>query len=304
MGAYEFDAMSADASFGLLQFSDDELNAYLERIGAGRARRPDKSTLEHLHYAHVHGIVFENLDIHLGRPIEIDVPKIFDKIVRRGRGGFCYELNSLFASLLHSLGYEVTVHAARVVTSGSRWIPFGHLCLNVECEGRWLVDVGFGNSFQRPLRIGKEGVQSDESGDHTLEKVEEGWLLSSRIYSDTLDPEYRFDLTPRHMHEFQERCHWTQTDHTSGFTRNIMATRPTLDGRRTVLGFTLREFIDGESRERHITAEERARILIEDFGLPSEDVKALPSGVRSARFPDEVDPAAFGGPPVEGEPTV
>lgn len=260
---------------GLQSLSEEEAETYLRRIGFSRAPLADAATLDALHYAHIHSVVFENLDIHLGRPIEIDIPKIFDKIVRRGRGGFCYELNTLFATLLHSLGYDVTVHAARVVTAGSRWIPFGHLCLNVECEGRWLVDVGFGNSFQRPLRIGKEGVQSDEGGDHTLQKVEEGWLLRSRIFHDTFDPEYRFDLTPRHFDEFKERCHWTQTDHTSGFTRNIMASRPTPEGRRTVLGFTLREFVGGESRERSINAVERARIFIDDFDLPREDVEAF-----------------------------
>lgn len=284
----------------LVTLTEGEVSAYLKRLGCPPVDVPDRQTLETLHFAHIHSIVFENLDIHLVRPIEIEIRKIFDKIVRRGRGGFCYELNTLFASLLHSLGYDVTVHAARVVTAGSRWIPFGHLCLNVECGGRWLVDVGFGNSFQRPLEISRQGVQSDEGGDHTLEKVEEGWLLRSRIYTDTFDPEYRFDLTPRHLHEFQERCHWTQTDHTSGFTRNIMATRPTPDGRRTVLGFTLREFAGGESRERPINAEERARIFIEDFGVPPEDVEALPPGVRSDRFPVEVDM----GPSLDRDPTI
>ncbi len=287
--------MLDENAFGLRSLSPDEIELYLQRIGCGHAGETDLQALEALHFAHIHSIVFENFDIHLGRPIEIDIPKIFDKIIRRGRGGFCYELNTLFASLLYSLGYDVTVHAARVVAAGSRWIPFGHLCLNVECEGRWLVDVGFGNSFQRPLRIGKEGIQSDEGGDHTLEKVEEGWFLSSRILSDSFDPEYRFDLTPRHFDEFKSRCHWTQTDHTSGFTRNIMATRPVAEGRRTVLGFTLREFVGGESSERPITAEERSRLFIDDFGLPREDVEALPAAIRADRFPDEVDPVAFGG---------
>lgn len=295
------DRVSLESSDGLQVLTSKEIEVYLERIGCEGPVTPGRAALEVLHFAHIHAVVFENLDVHLGRPIEIDIPKIFDKIVRRGRGGFCFELNTLFASLLHSLGYDVTVHAARVVAPGSRWIPFGHLCLNVVCEGKtWLVDVGFGNSFQRPLEIGRSDVQCDEGGDHTLEPVEEGWLLRSRIYSDSFDPEYRFDLTPRHFHEFEERCRWTQTAHDSGFTRNIMATQPTPAGRRTVLGFALREFANGESSERQITAEERARIFIADFGLPSEDVEALPPGIRADRFPDEVDM----GPPGENDPTV
>lgn len=286
---------------GLVKMSVEDLGQYLKRIEVTFPHTPNRAALESLQFNHIQHIVFENLDIHLGRLIEIDVPRIFDKIVIRRRGGFCYELNSLFGSLLLSLGYEVTVHACRVVTSGSRWIPFGHVCLNVKCEGQdWLVDVGFGNSFQRPLRIGFEGEQKDEAGSHKLTSVEEGWLLSSRIYSDSFDPEYRFDLLPRHLNEFKERCAWTQSDQTSGFTRNIIASMPNLRGRRTVLGLELREFVDGESTERALTPEERAAILIDEFGLPRKDVEALPPGVRSDVFPDEVNM----GPPATSEPTV
>lgn len=297
--------MSASGICGLEALGEDDVSSYLKRISHVGAVAADNTALEALQFAHIQCVVFENLDIHLGRTIEIDVPDIFDKIIRRGRGGFCYELNSLFGSLLMSLGFEVTVHAARVVTSGSRWIPFGHVCLNVKLgDETWLVDVGFGNSFQRPLRVDFEGEQKDEAGSHKLTKVEEGWLLSSRLTGDTFDPEYRFELTPRHLDEFKERCTWTQVDHTSGFTRNIIATLPTSRGRRTVLGLELREFVDGESTERPITAEERAAILIDEFGLPQEDVAALPPGVRATHFPDEVEPDAFGSPPVTGEPTV
>lgn len=297
--------MNGPGTFGLEILSGGDVSGYLKRIGYHGVSATDSDVLEALQFAHIQNIVFENLDIHLGRPIEIDVPRIFDKIVRRGRGGFCYELNSLFGSLLLSLGFDVSVHACRVVTSGSRWIPFGHVCLNVRCEDKtWLVDVGFGNSFQRPLCIGFEGEQKDEAGSHKLTTVEEGWLLSSRIYGDTFDPEYRFDLTPRHLDEFNERCAWTQTDHTSGFTRNIIASRPTAAGRRTVLGLQLRDFVDDQTCERAISPDERATILIEDFGLPHEDVEALPSGVRADCFPEEMAPEVFVGSPGEGKPTV
>ena len=185
--------MSEIFETGLARFSHNETERYLGRIGAGAVGRVNADTLEALQFTHIQSVAFENLDIHLGRSIEIDVPCIFDKVVRRGRGGFCYELNSLFGSLLVSLGFDVTIHACRVVTSASRWIPFGHVCLNVKCEEQdWLVDVGFGNSFQRPLRIGFDGEQKDEAGSHKLTKVEEGWLLSSRIFGGDFDPEYCF----------------------------------------------------------------------------------------------------------------
>lgn len=277
--------MSLKNPGGLQTLTPNEIETYLGRIGCVGLVIPNLQTLEAIHFAHIQSIVFESLDIHLGRSIEIDIANIFDKVVRRGRGGFCFELNTLFASLLHSLGYEVTVHAARVVTSGAKWIPFGHVCLNVAVEGKtWLVDVGFGNSFQRPLEIGKTGEQVDEAGSHKLERVEEGWFLSSRIYGDAFDPEYRFDIVPRHLDEFRDRCHWTQTSLESGFTRAILVTRPFAGGRMTIQGLTLKTFKDGEESERELTPEQRAQILIEDFGLPEGDVMALPQGRRADFF--------------------
>jgi N-hydroxyarylamine O-acetyltransferase len=270
--------------YGFVQFSLDEIAAYLRRIECCAIDVPSAEALEQLHFQHIQSIPFENLDIHLGRPIELDVSQIFEKIIRQGRGGFCYELNSLFASLLYSLGFEVTAHAARVVTEGARWIAFGHICLSVKCETDWLVDVGFGNSFQRPLEITKGETQNDEGGEHLLERVEEGWLLSSRIDTDNLDPEYRFDLQPRHLDEFKERCHWTQTSTDSGFTHRTFVTRPIEGGRLTVLGLELRTYQNGAFTERTITPEERANIFVNQFGLPENIVRRLPEGKRAPWF--------------------
>ena len=77
-----------------------DIDAYLARIGAARPREPDSHGLAELQVAYLLAVPFENLDIVAGRPISLDLEAIFDKIVRRRRGGFCYELNGLFAWLL------------------------------------------------------------------------------------------------------------------------------------------------------------------------------------------------------------
>jgi len=86
-----------------------DVGAYLNRIGFDGAPRQRADTLRALHAAHLETVPFENLDIHLGRPIVLDEAAFFDKIVRRGRGGFCFELNGLFAALLRALGFDVTM---------------------------------------------------------------------------------------------------------------------------------------------------------------------------------------------------
>ena len=111
-----------------------DVDAYLTRIGATRA-----SDLPDLHRRHQTAVPFENLSIHLGEQISLDPGDLFDKIVTRGRGGFCYELNGLFAVLLEMLGHKVTRVSARVGDGP----PFDHLALLV--DDAWLVDVGFGS---------------------------------------------------------------------------------------------------------------------------------------------------------------
>lgn len=270
---------------GLVRFSPEQLDLYCERIGVKPGGVVDLEQLGALHFAHIQHVVFENLDIHLGRAIEIDVPRIFDKIVRRSRGGFCYELNSLFASVLLTLGYEVSLHEARVVAPGARGIPFGHVCLIVKCDGKdWLVDVGFGGAFERPLEIGRRGEQRDEGGTHILEPKGEEYVLRTRAWGGEMEAQYQFDPRPRRLDEFKERCRWTQSSLDSGFTRSILATLPQEGGRIRIQGLNLRTYSETGFKDEPITPEERNRLLIETFHLPAEDVDALPLAAKAPFF--------------------
>src|SRR3954468_6333227 len=128
--------------------------AYLERIGYQGPRAPTAETLRRLHLAHLYAVPFENLSIHWGEPIELDDEALFEKIVVRRRGGFCYELNGLFAALLRALGFDVAMLSAGVGGSAGEFSPeFDHMALLITLGERWLVDVGFGDSFREPLRL-------------------------------------------------------------------------------------------------------------------------------------------------------
>ena len=98
------------------------IRTYLERIGYDKPVRLDVETLRGLHYAHLLAIPFENLDIQLGKPIQLTERALWEKIVIRKRGGFCYELNGLFAWLLKQIRYNVTYLNGRVYNSnGEAW---------------------------------------------------------------------------------------------------------------------------------------------------------------------------------------
>src|SRR6187397_3354830 len=107
-----------------------DFQSYLQRINYRGEQTPTAATLRELHRAHLLTVPFENLDIHLGRPIVLEQGALFDKIVRRRRGGFCYELNGLFAALLYKLGFDVTMLSAGVARADGSYGPeFDHLTL-------------------------------------------------------------------------------------------------------------------------------------------------------------------------------
>src|SRR5262249_20284948 len=127
---------------------------YLDRISYQGSLAPTAETLRQLHLAQLLTVPFENLSIHAKEPIVLEEIPLFEKIVVRRRGGFCYELNGLFATLLRNLGFEVAMLSAGVARAeGGFSPPFDHMAMMVTLEQRWLVDVGFGDLFREPLLI-------------------------------------------------------------------------------------------------------------------------------------------------------
>ncbi len=137
-----------------------DVEAYLRRIQYDGPRDPSPATLRGLHRQHLFTVPFENLDIALGNPIVLDPGLLFDKIVVRKRGGFCYELNGLFHDLLSALGFRVEMLSARVGRADGSFSPeFDHMLLKVTLDDPWLADVGFGDSFMSPLLLQPEATE-------------------------------------------------------------------------------------------------------------------------------------------------
>src|SRR5919204_4173614 len=140
------------------------IELYLQRINYLGSLDPTAETLRALHVAHLLAVPFENLNIGMGWPIVLDQAALFDKIVVRRRGGFCYELNGLFAALLRALGFGVTMLAARANGRDGLGPPFDHLALRVDAPEPYLADVGFGRFSQHPIRLDTGDEQADPEG--------------------------------------------------------------------------------------------------------------------------------------------
>jgi N-hydroxyarylamine O-acetyltransferase len=255
-----------------------DVAAYLERIGYEGPREPTLDTLRAIHRRHLLTVPFENLDIHLGRTIILDEAAFFDKIVRQRRGGFCYELNGLFAALLRELGYELDLLSGRVASEAGRFGPeFDHLVLLVRLEGQpWIADVGFGDSFLEPLALdGKE--QSSGGMLYFIDRTPQGPLLL-REENGVRSAKYVFTLRPHRLEEFAGMCVYHQTSPNSTFPRARICTRATPQGRITLSEMRLIQTMNGERTERMLESEEQYRqALREYFGieLPNLDWKPL-----------------------------
>lgn len=243
---------------------------YLKRINYRKPIKPDVQTLHELQHAHLLTVPFENLDIGWKRPIRLDHAFLWDKIIRQRRGGFCYELNGLFAELLKSIGYDVTYLNARVFNgNGELGIDFDHLALLVMLPGaedRWLVDVGFGDSFNQPLNFEDRGEQAQGLRAYRVEQVDEGYVVSQRNYDESWERQYFFDLQPhRFPEEYESGCLYHQTSPKSSFTRNSIISRATEDGRVSLEDGWLIFTQNGQRTKQQVRDQEEYRALLKQY---------------------------------------
>jgi len=211
--------------------------AYLRRINYDGPTTPGLETLRGLQRAHLFTVPFENLDIHLGRPINLDTQALFTKIVENGRGGFCYELNNLFAWLLGELGFRVTRLAARVLDAADEPGPeFDHLMLLVDLGDPLIADVGFGDASLYPLKLNDDEPQSDGRRAYRVTHQDRKWYILQQANDGGWKREIVFTLQPRAIEEFLATCHFHQTSPESPFTQRLVCSVATDAGRITLRG--------------------------------------------------------------------
>ena len=243
---------------------------YLARLQYFKPIKPDAQTLQELQVAHMLNVPFENLDIGLKCPIQLTEEALWDKIVIRKRGGFCYELNGLFGRLLKEIGFDVTYLNARVYNhQGKLGIDFDHLALLVQTPdqpGRWLVDVGFGDSFNEPLNFEEQGAQIQGLRSYRLEQTSEGYISWQKNYDGSWEHLYFFDLQPRNFPvDYESACLYHQTSPHSSFTRGSIISRATPDGRVSLEDGRLILTKDGQRTERLISKNEEYHTLLKEY---------------------------------------
>jgi len=252
-------------------------DAWLTRIGYAGPRTPNLELLQALVTAHARAIAYESIDVLLDRPPMLDLASLQDKMIRGGRGGYCFEQNMLFRGGLQSFGYNVTSLQARVVRGleidAPR--PMMHMVLRVDLPGgRYLADVGFGNLAPTgALQLAPDVEQETPHEVMRFVAMGEELVLQSKL-GERWEHIYRVVLLPRFDAEY-EICNWfTGTHPQSPYVNNLIAARPGPNRTRLTLfngRFIVRQ-ASGQAERRMLQGETEFRsVLTNDFGIKLTD---------------------------------
>ncbi len=264
------------------------LNTYLHRINYTGSIEPTVDVLRAIHRAHLLSIPYENLDIHLDGALSLDLDAIYDKLVMRKRGGWCYEMNGLLAWALREIGFDVTLLGGTVgrdhmgdLAQDNHLVLLVQLVQLAQPSQRWIADVGFGNGILEPLLL-VEGEYAQEGFVFRLEPIpprsgREGsrWLFHNHQHGGV---GFDFTLQPRGMGDFAERCTWLQTAPKSGFVRVTVCHRWREDGIHSLRGAVLRHTQPSGVTERVIESEvdyHHALRDVFDLNLSAADINLL-----------------------------
>ena len=246
---------------------------YLERIGLSPKidKTPTFDLLRKLQLSHIYSVPYENIDLVKGVPLALDEDKIYEKIVKRHRGGYCFELNLLFERLLSGIGFDTESYFARFWRGCDTVPERRHRITGVKIDGvTYIADVGVGSAAPRiPMRLEEGTVQSSFGESYRFERdAEFGWMLYElkdgewqKCYSFTMEKQFDID--------FEAASYYCEKHPSSKFNKSFIISLKTPDGRITVDGNTHKVFVGQELRyiEENMERERLVEVLGERFGL-------------------------------------
>lgn len=248
------------------------LERYLQRLGFSAIPAPTLETLQQLQVRHTGAFPFENLTTLSGDPVLIDLPSIEHKILHEGRGGYCYELNSLFLALLQELGFDARGISGRVVMGQPEgaWPARTHRLSLVTLDGvRYISDVGFGGMVPTaPLLLDTAAGQLTPHEPYRIEQHAAGYTLRASVAGEWRAM-YIFDLQRQEDIDFTLGNWYVSTHPESPFAKQLMVAL-TGDGWRRTLNngsFAVHRIGSASERRQVADVDELIGLLQSEFGI-------------------------------------
>ena len=245
------------------------LSAYFSRIGFEGAASADFETLKRMMRCQLFSVPFENLDVQQGKIVSLIPEEICRKIIDRKRGGYCYEVNGLFAMALEELGVQHQFVAARPMTYPVRR-PKTHMVIVATIEGeQWLCDLGFGSyGIREPVNLNwiEQEIRQDFETFKLSASSERDYLLQALV-DGAWKNLYEFNLSPQEWVDFEPANYLNSTHPDSIFVRSLMVVRQSPTGKEVLLGDRFKSVSEGNSEEHRVRQEEIPALLQQKFSL-------------------------------------
>jgi N-hydroxyarylamine O-acetyltransferase len=258
-----------------------DLDAYLARIRYDGPLEPDHATLAGLLAAHMDSIHFENIDVLLGRTIPLDVESLQEKIVRGGRGGYCFEQATLFDAALRALEFKTTLRTARVtLVLAPDKAPRGHMIVVIDLpEGSFVADPGLGGlGCRAPIPL--DGTPVADRGEIN-QIVFDGRRRLLKVASEERTVDVRVSgLDADNWVDFEVANHWFSTHPASPMHQRLMLRAITPEGRVTVMNRDVTMRSNGQVSTRRLENRNELRSLLREalgFDLPEAETLRVPT---------------------------
>lgn len=244
------------------------LDDYLNRIGYSGDRAPNAKTLAAIMRCQLFTVPFENLDVQTGKIVSLVPEDMVDKIVYQSRGGYCYEVNGVFAMALSALGFEYTLVGARPMFYPARR-PRTHMVLAVKADNDvWLCDTGFGSfGIRAPLALSKvDSVIQQDDDLYRLIKNNDEYTMQALVDGEWTS-QYGFDLYPHELIDFAPANFYNSKHPDAIFVQKLLVVKHFPNGRHILLGHRLKTIAQGETRIMDLTDADIKDLLKTEFGL-------------------------------------
>ena len=245
------------------------LQHYLDRIGYQGDAKADMATVAEMMKRQLFTVPFENLDVQAGKVVSLVPEEIAEKIISRNRGGYCYEVNGIFAMALEALGIPYQFVAARPMFYPVKK-PKTHMAIVLKVDDEaWLCDLGFGSyGLRAPMRLDLLDVEiSQDCDSFKLSKTDNGEYLLQALVEGQWANQYAFDLSPQDWIDFVPANYLNSTHPDTIFVKKLLIVLHGQTGRTILFGNTLKTIANGRVEKQIVAAEDRASVLLDKFGL-------------------------------------
>ena len=253
--------------------SNFQLQHYLKRIGFSGTASADSATVQALMQHQLRSVPFENLDVQAGKIVSLLPEDIVSKIVgangSASRGGYCYEVNGLFAMAMQALGLDYQFVFCRPMFYPMRR-PKTHMALIVKAEGeQWLCDLGFGSyGLRAPLALSAVNLpQTQDYDSFRLICPQPGMYVLQALLGGDWVSQYGFDLYPADWLDFMPANYLNSTHPDTIFVQKYLVIQQHAQGRLMLVGNELKQTVAGETTVTTFSDEQRADLLLQHFGL-------------------------------------